>query len=199
MRTFALLLAASSCIVCAERLTLHVTADTTVAFADQMSKREAPRGVESQLVLQGRASFALLQFDTTPLKGLTITRAVLRVHAEPSSVPLHTVGISTLSGNGRWNETEATFERPSRNGWWSYQRSDLVDVTFAQGGSLYAYPRVKATGDGWFDVDVPPQIVTAIATGDQFGIMLTDEKGQTQTRHVLSSREGGFAPILAVE
>jgi hypothetical protein len=136
MRTAALLLAAS-CIVCAERLTLRVIADTTVTFADQPAKREAPRIPAAQLVLQGRVSFALLQFDTSPLKGLTVTKATLRVHAEPSPVPLHTVGISTISGNGAWVESEATFERPSRSSWWSSQRSDLVDVTFSQGGSLY--------------------------------------------------------------
>jgi len=198
MKSVALFLAAS-CTLCAERFTLRVIADTTVTFADVVSKQEQPRGTEAHLVLQGRASFALLQFDTSALNGLTVTRATLRVHAEPSSVPLHTVGISTVSGNGPWKETEATFYRPSGMAWWSYNRSDLVDVTFSQGGSLYAYPRARAGENGWYEVDVPPQIVTAIATGDQFGIMITDEKGQTQTRHVLSSKEGGHAPVLVVE
>ena len=66
---FVVFLLAASCTLCAERLALAVTADTTVTFADQPSKREAPRGGEHELVLQGRASFALLQFDTSPLKG----------------------------------------------------------------------------------------------------------------------------------
>ena len=198
MRTILVLLAAS-CSLCAERLTLRVTADTTVTFAEKLSMQDSPRGLERELVLQGRASFALLQFDTSPLKGLTTTRATLRVHAEPSPVPLHTVGVSTVSGNTLWKEAEATFYRPSSSGWWAWHRSDLVDVTFSQGGSLYAYPRARIAGDGWFEIDVPATVVTALATGDQFGIMLTDEKGQTQTRHVLSSREGAYAPVLIVE
>ena len=188
-----------SCSLCAERLTLPAIADTTVTFSDAASKQEPPRGAERHLVLQGRAIFALLQFDVSRLKGLAITKAMLRVHAEPSPVPLHTLGISTVSGNGPWNETEATFYRPSRSARWSYNRSDLVDVTFSQGGSLYAYPRVRDGGNGWFEVDVSPQIVTALSTGDQFGLMITDEKGQTQTRHVLSSKEGGHAPVLVVD
>jgi hypothetical protein len=58
---------------------------------------------------------------------------------------------------------------------------------------------VRDAGNGWFEADVSPGIVTALATGDQFGIMLTDEKGQTRTRHVLSSKEGAHAPVLVVE
>jgi hypothetical protein len=198
MKTFAIFLAAS-CAFGAERITCPVTADTTATFADMSSKPEPPRGAEPQLVLNGRLSFALLQFDTSALRGLTVTRATLRVHAAPSPVPLHTVGISTVSGNGPWKESEAIFYRPSPSAWWAYRGSDLVDVTFSQGGSLYAYPRARAAGAGWFEADVPPAIVTALATGDQFGIMLTDEKGQTHTRHVLSSKEGAHAPELIVE
>jgi hypothetical protein len=198
MRTFTFLLAIS-CAVGAEQVRLPVTADTTVTFAELASKPEVPRGAEPQLVIQGRLSFALLRFDTSALKGLTVTKATLRLHAAPSPVSLHTVGISTVSGNGPWKESEAIFYRPSTASWWSYEGSDLVDVTFAQGGSLYTYQRVRDAGNGWFEADVSPEIVTALATGDQFGILLTDEKGQTRTRHVLSSKEGEHPPVLVVE
>jgi len=36
-------------------------------------------------------------------------------------------------------------------------------------------------------------------TGDQFGLMLTDEKGQTRTRHTIGSRESADPPVLIVE
>lgn len=196
-RLVALLISCSA--FAAERFTCPVIADTTVTFADLASQPEPPRGGDKSLVLQGRLSFVLLQFDTSSLKGLTATKAVLRVHAAPSAVPLHTVGISTVSGSGPWKESQAVFYRPSPTSWWSYAGSDLVDVTFAQGGSLYAYARARNAGRGWFEADVPPAIVHALATGDQFGIMLTDEKGQTRTRHVLSSREGPHAPMLVIE
>ncbi len=198
MKALAFLLTVSFSLLAA-RFSFPAIADTTVTVSDRASKHEPPRGTESQLVIQGRASFALLQFDTSSLRGLTITKAILRLHAEPSPIALHTIGISTISGNGPWKETEATFYRPSSQAWWAYNRSDLVDVTFSLGGSLYAYPRVRDSGNGWFEVDVSPQIVTALHTGDQFGIMVTDEKGQTQTRHLLSSRESGHGPVLVVE
>ena len=77
--------------------------------------------------------------------------------------------------------------------------SDITDVTFGPGGSLYAYQRARDAGDGWYEADVPAALVHALASGDQFGLMLDDEKGQTQTRHVLSSREGPYPPVLIVE
>ena len=72
-------------------------------------------------------------------------------------------------------------------------------MTFAQGGSLYAYKPARDARDGWYEIDVPPAIVTAMAIGDQFGLMLDDEKGQTQTRHVIDSRESAYPPELIVE
>jgi hypothetical protein len=82
---------------------------------------------------------------------------------------------------------------------WSYPGSDLADVVFGLGGSLYTYVKARDAGDGWYEIDVPPQIAAALATGDQFGLMLTDEKGQTRTRHAISSRETSDPPALIVE
>ena len=95
---------------------------------------------------------------------------------------------------------KANFFTPAGRDRWSYDGSDLLDVTFAQGGSLYAYQALPATPvKAGMRVDVPPAIVTAMAIGDQFGLMLDDEKGQTQTRHMLDSRESVFPPVLIVE
>lgn len=190
----------------AERIVCKTTADAWVAMppieAPKASETEGAvnHGADPQLVIRGRESFALLQFDFSAARGLTIEKATLRIHRNPDPVLLHTVGISTISGGGPWAEGSVNFfySRAGQQPWY-YPGSDLVDVTFAQGGSLYAYPRARDAGDGWYEVDVPPAIASALATGDQFGIMLTDEKGQTQARHVLSSREGPFPPVLIIE
>jgi hypothetical protein len=134
------------------------------------------------------------------VKGFVVRRATLRVWRNPDPVPFHTAGLSTVSGNGKWSERGASFffanaeKQP-----WSYAGSELVDVTFGQGGSLYTYPRARDAGDGWWEIEVSPALVTALATGDQYGLMLCDEKGQTQTRHVFSSREGPHPPELIVD
>src|SRR5690349_13486917 len=96
LRRLSLVLAAT-CSLGAEQITLPVIADTTVTFADLASKPEPPRGSEPQLVIQGRVSFALLQFGTDALKGHVVRKAALRM---PATTTLHTVGISTMSGNG---------------------------------------------------------------------------------------------------
>lgn len=183
----------------AERVSCPVTADTWVAMPRWENPGAAQSGArlnnggDSKLVVRGRESFALLQFDFSKLKGLAPRRATLRVWRDADPVPLHTVGLSTVSGNGPWRESAASFLD------WSYPGSELADVTFGPGGSLYSYPRARDAGGGWWEIDVAPALIAALATGDQFGLMLCDEKGQTQTRHVFSSREGSHPPELLVE
>ncbi len=195
------------CLPCAaERIECPATADTWVSMhrwegpkSDRKEALEA-HGADAALVIQGRTAFALLQFDVSAARGLTVEKATLRIHRKPAPVPLHTVGLSTISGNGPWSEPTVNyfFPGPEKQAW-SYPASDLVDVTFAQGGSLYSYERARDAGGDWWEVSVPPALVHALIGGDQYGLMLTDEKGQTQTRHEISSRESGNPPVLIVE
>jgi hypothetical protein len=166
---------------------------------DPKSAAVQNHGNSSELIIQGRNSFALLHFDLSPAKGLTVEKATLRIHRKPDPVPLHTVGLSTISGDRLWSERSVNFFQPRAGDHWSYAGSDLIDVTFAQAGSLYAYERARDAGDGWWEVNVPTAIVQGLITRDQFGLMVSDEKGQTRTRHVLSSRESESPPVLIVE
>jgi hypothetical protein len=156
-------------------------------------------GADQDLVISGRKSFALFAFDMSLAKGMRIEKATLRVHRKPDPVPLTMVGISTVSGSGSWAEGQSNYFLAKSGQQWSYKGSDLADVTFGLGGSLYAYLKARPTGGDWYEIDVPAQIATALATGDQFGLMLTDEKGQTRTRHVIGSRESSGPPLLIVE
>ena len=185
----------------AEHVQCPVTADNWVASPQwDPSGRESPNhGADRELTVSGRNSFALLAFDMAPAKGLRIEKATLRIRRKPDPVPLTMVGISTISGSGAWTEGEANYFFARKGQPWSYAGSDLADVTFGLGGSLYAYVKARDAGDGWWEIDVPPQMATALATGDQFGIMLTDEKGQTRTRHAFSSRETSDAPVLVAD
>jgi hypothetical protein len=190
----------------AEQIPCPITADTWVAMlrwenaGPITTEARQTHGSESKLVVRGRESFALLQFDCLRLKGRLARKATLRVWREPDAVPLHTVGLSTVSGNGPWSESGANFLAANEKGApWAYTGSELVDVTFGPGGSLYTYPRARDAGGGWWEIDVAPALVAALVTGDQYGLLLCDEKGQTQTRHVFGSREGAHPPELIVE
>jgi len=190
----------------ADSVTCPASADSWVEmyrWENPEAGREAPlrnHGAETELVVKGREAFALLQFDLKAAAGMTVERAVLRIHRKDAALPFHTAGLSTISGNGPWTEQQVSYFHPASPGTtWSYAGSELVAVTFAQGGSLYTYERARDTGGGWWEIDVPPAIVHALATGDQFGLMLTDEKGQTQERHLFSSRESLNPPVLVIE
>ena len=156
-----------SSVCAAERITCPVTADSWVAMhrwegpPPERTDAEKNHGQDTELFIQGRTAFALLNFDVSAAKGMTIEKATLRIHRKPAAVPLHTVGISTISGNGPWSEGSINFFYRADKLAWSYPASDLVDVTFAQGGSLYSYQRVRDAGDGWWEFDVPPAIVSA--------------------------------------
>jgi hypothetical protein len=199
-------LLACASVLAAESVVCKTIADTYVYATPWRSKvpedSEAfeNHGHESQVVLMGREYFALLQFDLAPIKGMTVRKATLRMHLNPNRWPLSTVGISTISGVGPWVEDSANyFFARTREQPWAYAGSDLSDVTFGLGGSLYAYPQAHEVGD-WYEIDVPPALVYALTTGDQFGWLLSDEKGQTHGRFSLSSREQSrWQPVLLVE
>jgi hypothetical protein len=206
MRTFSSLffLCATAVVASgAERVVCRTTLDTWVEMpAFEIAKPSATElarnhATETELVIRGRESFALLQFDLSKIQGQVVQKATLRIHRRPDPVALHTVGLSTVSGSAAFSE-QANFFTPGAGARWSFAGSDLIDVTFAQAGSLYAYKPARDAGEGWYEIDVPPAIVTAMAIGDQFGLMFDDEKGQTQTRHVLDSHESAFPPVLLV-
>lgn len=200
-----LALSAAASVAAAEQVVCKTVADTWVDIPEfglfrSPQAQKAGHGSDASLVIGGRQAFALLAFDVSPAKGMTISRAVLRIHRQPAAEPLHTVGLSTVSGSGAWSEAGAgfMFAREDRAPW-SYPNSDITDVTFGLGGSLYAYVGVRDAGDGWYEADLSPAMAHALISGDQYGLMLDDEKGQTHTRHVLSSREGSHPPVLILE
>ena len=195
----------------AQTVNCPATADTWVSVPeDRQAEGVDNHGTDTRLSIRGRESLALLQFDVSGLKGRKIAKAVLRIHRENADpVPLHTVGLSTISGTAAWaegarkdgpaapGESNYFFARVGQQPW-SYPGSDVTDVTFGQGGSLYSYERARDAGNGWYEIDIPVGIVAALVSGDQFGIMLTDEKGQTHTNHLINSRESQYPPVLIV-
>jgi hypothetical protein len=194
-----LLLAAAA--AAAARVECRAVADNWVEVPpwDPHSRESLNHGSDPQLVINGRNSFALFAFDMSSARGLRVDKAVLRVRRKPDPTPLTVVGLSTISGSGPWAESEMNYFYARKDQPWAYPGSDLADVTFGLGGSLYVYAAARDAGDGWYEIDVPAPMATALITSDQFGLLLTDEKGQTRTRHSIFSRETADAPVLIVE
>src|SRR5215813_4476824 len=146
----------------AERVECRVTADNWVESPpwEPHARESLNHGSDQQLIISGRNSFALLAFDVSAAQGLRVEKAVLRLRRKPDPVPLTVVGVSTISGSSGWAEGEMNYFFARRGESWSYPGSDLADVTFGLGGSLYAYLKARDAGDGWHEIDVPPQIAS---------------------------------------
>src|SRR5437867_7553834 len=141
----------------AERVPCSVTADNWVESPpwEPHARESRNHGSDPNLTVNGRNSFALLAFDMSSAKGLRVEKATLRVHRKPGPTPLTMVGISTISGSGPWAEGEMNYFFAKKGQPWSYAGSDLADVIFGLGGSLYAYVQARDAGGGWYEIDVP--------------------------------------------
>src|SRR5262245_26612334 len=113
MKLFGFLLAAILAHAQVARITCRVAADTWVEAPPFSRGGESPatqnHGADKQLVLNGRNDFALVQFDVSPLRGLKVQRATLRVRQTAGAVPLTMIGISSLSGSGPWSEASSNY------------------------------------------------------------------------------------------
>src|SRR5262249_53827324 len=131
--------------VAAEHVRCPVTADNWVESPpwDPHARESRNHGSDPELIVNSRNSFALLIFDMSSARGLRVEKAALRVRRKPDPVPLTMVGVSTISGSGAWAEGEMNYFFARKDQPWSYPGSDLADVIFGLGGSLYAYVRAR--------------------------------------------------------
>ena len=202
----AALLAGISAPAFAETYRLEVTADTSIAAHPNEVTHNL--GGSSRIRIKGIQHLMLMKFGLTPVRGMTVSSAVLRVRSASERLWLKTVGLSTISAD--WPEGTARGE-PQEGAvcfqyaafpdkLWAGPQSDFTDVTFGVGNTLCAYTDIRELGDGWVEVDVPPELVQAMICGDSYGLVLSDEKGQTMANNDVYSREQSASrPYLTVE
>lgn len=169
------------------------------------TEQEANLGGKTFLRLKGIEDTAVLKFDTSKLKGMTVEQATLYLHKKKNDLLI--VGISTIAsdwveghGRGYTDKHKASCFKYAayKNIPWSYPESDITDVIFGQGSSLFAYAKPSLV-NGWYAIDVPPDIIHALIIGDQYGLAITDEKGQIPVEKSVYSRESMFPPFLVVK
>jgi len=188
----------------ADTAKLPAVADTNLSA--HSSERDFNYGASSHLRLKGIEMLMLAKFDTAPVRGWTVEKAGLFLHASRTH-QLKTLAVSTVAAN--WVEgagrgaradggatfTWADFGRRR----WGGEQSDFTDAALTAAGTQVHYSDLRERDGGWFEVEVPPQFVHALINGDSFGLAITDEKGQTRTNNNVHSREqSGFAPYLLV-
>ena len=190
----------------AEALRLEVTADTSIAAYE--SETTLNLGGSSHIRIKGIQHFMLMKLDLAPVAGRTVSRALLHVRSASQKLWLKTVGLSTISAD--WEEGDGAGQPvpgavcfafaafPDKL--WAGPQSDFTDVTFGIGNTLVAYTDIREVGDGWLEVDIPPELVQALICGDSYGLVLSDEKGQTMANNDVYSREQSASqPYLTVE
>ncbi len=176
------------------------------------TEQESNLGARAFLRLKGIEDMAVFKFDTSRLKGMTVEHATLYLHKKKNDLLM--AGISTIAsdwveGRGRNHSSSSRGGRNKHKAScfkyvaykdtnWSYSGSDITDVTFGQGNSFFAYARPGLV-DGWYMIDIPPDIVHSLIIGDQYGLAITDEKGQIPVEKSVHSRESMFPPFLVVK
>ena len=188
----------------ADTAKLPAVADTNLSA--HSSERDFNYGASSHIRLKGIEMLMLAKFDTAPVRGWTVEKASLFLHAARAH-QLKTIGVSTMAtdwveGVGRGSRADggATFtwaDFGRRR--WDGEQSDFTDAALTAAGTLVHYADLREHDGGWFEVEVPPQFVHALINGDSHGLAITDEKGQTRANNNVHSREqSGFAPYLLV-
>jgi hypothetical protein len=183
---------------------LPAIADANIS--SHASERDLNYGASSHIRLKGIEMMMLVKFDTAPVRGWTVEKAGLFLHASGLH-QLKTIGVSTVAvdwaeGSGRGSRVDggATFTWTDfgRRRWGGAQ-SDFTDAALTAAGTQVHYSDLRKRDGGWFEVEVPPRFVHALINGDSFGLAVTDEKGQTRANNNVHSREqSGFAPYLLV-
>lgn len=187
-----------------EVLRLDVVADTNLS--EYPTERGLNYGTSTQLRLKGIQMFALMEFDLQPIAQATLNRAVLRFRAARDDHRLRTIGLYTVAepwveGTGQGEEAPgATWLSPDGTARPWGPGPDFLAVSFTHGYTRVGYAEIRDLGDRWLEVEVDPELIHAMVARASYGLLITDETGQTRANNDIHSREqSGSEPYLLVE
>ena len=169
--------------------------------------------------IKGAQEFVLVDFDLSAIRGMTVTRARLRI--ADAGADLIRVGLSTVAAPWKGG-LNSRFAKVTDDGatWsaarapdtpWAWRGSSLAHVTNGLGGSRSCIARATKKG-GWYEIEVAPRVVEAAAGGDQHGFCISEHDGwrryakwigkqspQVHNPRIFMRARGGKAPVLTVE
>ncbi|RLF19691.1 MAG: hypothetical protein DRZ82_04850 [Thermoprotei archaeon] len=194
-------------------MALRFTPVTDTGVSSYEEERYYNYGRSTRIRVKGFQGFMLLKFDLSSIKGKKVKKAELHVCLAQGK--LLDVGISTIptdwyegTGTGTPAKTgEPCFEYAAyMSKYWSFPGSDFYCAIFGHGNTLFTIvPKEKIReyhkgGNTWVAIPIPPKIVEALALKDQYGIVISDEKGQRWINIDIYTKEAGWnlAPYLLV-
>ncbi len=192
----------------AETIRLNSTADIWLSDATN-SERDSSAGKNSCFKLKTIQEMGAIRFDTTPVKGKKIKSARLFLRVKGKDMLRH-IRVSTISqswqeGSARWrysrgdgatfNHANASDKKP-----WAFPGSQFCDVVMGNGNTLTTYGELKRISNGWFSIDLTPELIYAMVTDSTDGLAIMD--GGTIllfNNFVYSSDKKNSEPYITVE
>ena len=192
------------------QITLPITADNSIV--DYIGEQNINMGAASSIRIKGNEHHLILKVDTVGLVGKKVTGATLRYHRHNET--LEHVTISSIQGDwvegnssgfnveegascylGAAYSSQAASMVP-----WSFKGSRFVDVVFGNGYSLLGTSDSPVV-DGFYEWNVPPDVVNAIDVGAAYGIAVIESSGRTQRNPTVHATGGFFwqKPTLVVK
>lgn len=181
-----------------QKTKLMASADTCV-MANPAGQREMNGGALAELPLKGNDSFILARYDADAIRNWTVTRATW--HGKVLRGRVRALGFSTTTAP--WEEGSGTLKEPASSGatfgWanaktkpWRDDGAPLPYAIRGNGQSLMSAgipQEAQDTADSWVAVPIDPVVVQALVCGAASGLVISDEKGQTEGTIVIAARD----------
>jgi hypothetical protein len=186
----------------AETLKLPITADVGICAAK--AEQENNTGGKSTIRVKGNEHYYLFTFERKAA-GEVVSAAL---HVKLARGELRRVAFCTVPVE--WTEGKATdapqdgaadflHARHGRSAWTPWGGT-MLDATFNNPAMRWAASDVKAAADKWLEIPIEPALVQAVLAGYSYGLVMSDEKGQTFENHDIYAREqSASAPYLMVQ
>lgn len=191
-----------------ETLKLAITADNSII--DVNKEQAMNMGAVTRLRLKAFQHHLVLKADTSSLSGKKVTQATLRYRQ--SAETLDHVTISSIQGD--WVEGTSTGWKVQQGSScflaaqydantsalkpWAFAGSRFVDVVYGNGNSLVGFSKCPISG-GYYEWEVPPDMVNALAVGASYGIAVFESSGKVGRNPTVYSRENSSSkPELVV-
>ncbi len=186
------------------RLSRQTTIDIYL-YSEQFEKREVLRD-EDVATISNMRYMPVLDFDLRVLAGKKITGGTLAIKMLTEDYPLE-VEITTVTHD--WDEKSANYYQCREGQGWAGNKW-LSDVMMGMGNSVYFREKTQYDEEtGILRVNIPAQVLYAMANGRSFGFGLLDCKsrcfgskpgeGWNVLKKFSVSDKNGFAPVLEVE
>jgi hypothetical protein len=175
----------------AEELRLAVSSDTSIA-ADSRETR-MNYGGDRHLKMKGIENFILVGFDSAPLAGKVVERAILHLRGKDDRLMVRKVGLSMVatawsegcaSGDTEAKPGESCFVSPALgSGMWAGAASSFLDAVWGRGGTIHVQAYVTPAADRWYPIPLDGRLLEACASGLSAGLCISDDNGQTKAGH----------------